>query len=124
MISSKNIKSTWDKLSVKLCLIAITLLSILATFPEHFLAAWAIYSPNFLSVVPVHILPYISIGLLILKILAELITAEMRKELKEKKEELEQQLDILQDQVTDIQAQPPIQVNVKIEAKEVDNGSN
>lgn len=82
-------KKAWKLWSVQVNIITIIILTILNDLPSHIIASWSLLPEEFKSQIDKEVIAYVSIGLVILNVLARLVSQtrdEVLKELKELEE--------------------------------------
>ena len=81
-----NWKKSWKLWSVQLNILSIIIITILTDLPSHIIPSWALLPEEFKSQLDKDIVAGISIGLIILNILARLVSQTRERVLEELKE--------------------------------------
>ena len=84
-----NWKKSWKLWSIQLNILSIIIITILTDLPSHIIASWALLPEEFKSQLDKDIVAGISIGLIILNILARLVSQTRERVLEELKEDEE-----------------------------------
>ena len=84
-----NWKKSWKLWSIQLNILSIIIITILTDLPSHIISSWALLSEEFKSQLDKDIVAGISIGLIILNILARLVSQTREHVLEELKEDEE-----------------------------------
>lgn len=82
-------KKSWKLWSVQLNILSIIIITVLTDLPSHIIASWALLPEEFKSQLDKDIVAGISIGLIILNILARLVSQTRKHVLEELKEDEE-----------------------------------
>ena len=80
-------KKSWKLWSVQLNIISIIIITILTDLPSHIIASWALLPEEFKSQLDKDVIAGISIGLIVLNILARLVSQTRDHVIEELKEE-------------------------------------
>ena len=84
-----NWKKSWKLWSIQLNILSIIIITILTDLPSHIISSWALLPEEFKSQLDKDIVAGISIGLIILNILARLVSQTREHVLEELKEDEE-----------------------------------
>lgn len=84
-----NWKKSWKLWSIQLNILSIIIITILTDLPSHIIASWALLPEEFKSQLDKDVVAGISIGLIILNILARLVSQTREHVLEELKEDEE-----------------------------------